>query len=139
MLLFKFPYGNNATDQRSGDGFSVDDVKSSCSFQGYTPFPDFELLDARIASVLNNIIQNPTSRKISPRSGRQIAYLIYDYFWVTGVNESVLDCADLLRLLFEMTIIRSSIQDGTKFYFPWNNSPPDDILASLYKFKNMRV
>ena len=37
---------------------SVDDLKSSCSLQGITPFPDFELLDARIASVLNKMIQN---------------------------------------------------------------------------------
>ena len=31
---------------------SVDDLKSSCFIQGIIPFPDFELLDARIASAL---------------------------------------------------------------------------------------
>ena len=35
---------------------SVDDLKSSRSIKG-TPGPDFELLDARIASALNKIIQ----------------------------------------------------------------------------------
>ena len=39
-------------------GNAVDDLKSSCSIQGITPFPDFELLDTRIASALNKIIPN---------------------------------------------------------------------------------
>ena len=37
---------------------SVDDLKSSCSIPGITHFVDFELLDARVASVLNKMIQN---------------------------------------------------------------------------------
>ena len=36
---------------------SVDDLKSSRSIQGYTHFPNFEMLDARIPSALNKIIQ----------------------------------------------------------------------------------
>ena len=35
----------------------VDDLESSCSIQGYH-FPDFEMLDAKIASAMNKIIQN---------------------------------------------------------------------------------
>ena len=41
---------------------SVDDLKSSRSITG-TPGPDFELLDARIASALNKIIQNTRFKK----------------------------------------------------------------------------
>ena len=44
-------------DQRSGDGYSVDDSKSSSSVRGIS-MPNFEVLDARIASVLNKIIHN---------------------------------------------------------------------------------
>ena len=66
---------------------SVDDVKSSHSVRG-THGPNFELLDARIASVLNKIIQNTRfKKKVSLEEmkaqkedrflrGRQIAYLI---------------------------------------------------------------
>ena len=36
---------------------SVDEFKSSRSIQGYH-FPDFEMLDAKIASALNKVIQN---------------------------------------------------------------------------------
>ena len=41
---------------------SVDELESLCSIQRITPFPDFEVLVARIASALNKIIQN-SSRK----------------------------------------------------------------------------
>ena len=45
--------------------------------------------------------------------GRQIAFVIYDYFRVTGANDTVLDYAGL----FSVTLHRNSIQDGTKFYY----------------------
>ena len=72
--------------------------------------PNFEVLDARIASALNKIIHNSHfKRRISveeqkaqkqdrfPR-GRQIAYLIYECFRVTGANDSVENYADLFTI-----------------------------------------
>ena len=41
---------------------SVDALKSSCSIRG-TQTPDFEVLDAKIASALNRIIQNTRFKK----------------------------------------------------------------------------
>ena len=44
---------------------SVDDLKSSCSVKGFH-MPNFEVLDARIASALNRIIHNSHfKRKVS--------------------------------------------------------------------------
>ena len=88
---------------------SVDDLKSSSSIQRITPFLDSVLLDARIASARNNNIQNSYfTKKISLEDQkaqktaipheRQIAHLIYDCFRVTGVNDSVLDCAALFSV-----------------------------------------
>ena len=69
---------------------SVDDLKSSRSIQGKTHFPNFQMLDARIASALNKIVYNSYfKKKVSLEEqkaqkedrflhGRQIAYLIYD-------------------------------------------------------------
>ena len=79
---------------------SVDDLKSSSSIRGIS-MPNFEVLDARIASALNIIIHNSHfKRRISLEEqeaqkqdrflrGRQIAYLIYEYFRVTGSHDSV--------------------------------------------------
>ena len=70
---------------------SVDDSMSSPSIRGIR-VPNFEVLDARIASALNRIIHNSHfKRRISLEEqlvqkqdrflrGRQIAYLIYEYF-----------------------------------------------------------
>ena len=73
--------------------------------------PNFEVLDARISSALNRIIQNTRFKKkglsrgtkSSKRGtvflrGRQIAYLIYEYFRVTGANDSVENYADLFTI-----------------------------------------
>ena len=106
---------------------SVDDLRSSSSMRGIS-MPNFEVLDARIASALNKIIHNSHfKRRISLEEqkvqkqdrflrGRQIAYLIYDYFRVTGIHDSVENYADLFTIVYEMTIFRNSIQSGTEFY-----------------------
>ena len=74
---------------------SVDDLMSSSSFRGIQ-MPNIEVLDVRIASALNRVIHNSHfKRRISLEEqkaqkqdrflrGRQIAYLIYEYFRVTG-------------------------------------------------------
>ena len=107
---------------------SVDDLKSSRSIRG-THGPDFEVLDARIASALNKVIQNSQfKRRVSLEEmkaqkedrflrGRQIAYLIYEYFRVTGANDSVETMPTYSLLVFELTIFRNSIQSGTEFYY----------------------
>ena len=89
---------------------SVDDLKSSCSIRG-TQTPDFEVLDAKIASALNKIIQKTRfKKKVSLEEmkaqkedrflrGRQIAYLISEYFRVTGANDSVENYADLFSIV----------------------------------------
>ena len=79
---------------------SVDELRSSSSTRGIS-MPNFEVLDARIASALNKIIHNSHfKRRISLEEqkaqkqdrflrGRQIAYLIYEQFRVTGTDNSV--------------------------------------------------
>ena len=106
----------------------VDELRSSSSIRGVSK-PNFEVHDARIASALNNIIHNSQfKRRISLEEqkaqkedrflrGRQIAYLIYDYFRVTGTHDSVENYTDLCSLLFfEMTIFWNSILSGTEYY-----------------------
>ena len=89
---------------------SVDDFKSSSSTRGIS-MPNFEVLDARIASALNKIIHNshfkrrisledkkPRNRTVSFAEDK-IACLIYEYFWVTGANDSVENFADLFTVV----------------------------------------
>ena len=89
---------------------SVDELRSSSSTRGIS-MPNFEVLDARIASALNKIIHNSHfKRKISLEEqkaqkedrflrGRQIAYLIYEQFRVTGTHDSVENYTDLFTFV----------------------------------------
>ena len=102
----------------------MDDLKPSRSIRG-TQGPNFEVLDAKIASALNRIIQNTGFKKNVSLGeqkaqkqdhffrGRQIAYLIYEYFQVTGANGSVENYADL----FTVVLRNDDIQEfDSKFY-----------------------
>ena len=104
---------------------SVDDLKSSSSKRGIS-MPNFEVLDARIASALNRIIHTTRfKRKVSLEvqkaqkqdrflRDRQIAYLIYEYFRVTAMILSRTMPTYSLSV-YEMMIFRNSIQNGTEF------------------------
>ena len=73
--------------------------------------PNFDVLDAKFASALNRIIHSSHfKRRISLEEqkaqkqdrflrGRQIAHLIYDYFRVTGANDSVENYPDLFTVV----------------------------------------
>ena len=108
---------------------SVDDQKSSRSIQGYTHFPNLEMLDARLASALNKIIQNSYfKKKVSLEEqkaqtedrflrGRQIAHMIYDYFRVTGaLMIQFLIMPPYSLSLFATMMFRNLIRYGMKFY-----------------------
>ena len=112
---------------------SVDELRSSSSTRGIS-MPNFEVFDARIASALNRIIHNShLKRRISLEEqkaqkqdrflrGRQIAYLIYEYFRVTGANDSVEKYADLFTIDIQEF---DSKCDGILLSI--TKIPPDDI------------
>ena len=87
------------------------------------------MLDAKIASVLNKIIQKSLfKKKVSLEEqkaqkedrflrARQIAFMIYDYFRVIGAHDTVLDYAVLFSVILRDDNVLNSIQDGIKFYY----------------------
>ena len=88
---------------------SVDDLRFSSSIRCIS-MPKFAVLDAKIASALNKITHNSHfKRTVSLEEqkaqkqdrflrGRQIAYLIHEYFRVTGAHDSVENYADLFTI-----------------------------------------
>ena len=109
--------------------------------------PNFEVLDAKIASALNKIIHNSYfKRRISLEEqkaqkqdrflrGRQIAYLIYEYFRVTGANDSVENYADLFTIGLRNDDIQEFDSKWDGISFSMTKIPPDDILEGLYKLR----
>ena len=126
---------------------SLEELKSSRSACGQN-FPTFEMLDAKIASALNKIIQDSQFKKeVSLEEqkaqrddrllrGRQIVFMIYDYFRVTGAHDTVLYHADL----FSVTLHDDNIQEfdsrWDEVILSMSKIPSDDILESLY---NLRI
>ena len=118
---------------------SVDELRSSSSTRGI-PMPDFEVLDARIASALNKIIHNShCKRRISLEEqkaqkqdrflrGRQIAYLIYDHFLVENY-------ADLFTISLRNDDIQEFDAKWDGILLSMTKIPPDDILEGLYKLR----
>ena len=125
---------------------SVEDLKSSCSVRGIR-MPDFEVLDAKIASALNRIIYRTCfKRKVSLEEqkaqkedrflrGRQIAHLIYEYFRVTGTNDSVENYADLFTIALRNDDIREFDSKWDGILLSMTKIPHDDILEGLYKLR----
>ena len=125
---------------------SVDDLKSSCSVRG-NQTPDFEVLDAKIASALNRIIHNTRfKKKISLEEqkaqkvdrflrGRQVAYLIHGHFQVTGANDSVENYADLFTITLRNDDIQEFDSKWDDILLSMTKIPSDDIFEGLYKLR----
>ena len=109
--------------------------------------PNFEVLDARIASVLNKIIHNSHfKRKISLEEQkaqkedrflrcRQIAYLVYDQFRVTGTDDSVENYTDLFTIVLQNDDIQEFDSKWDGILLSMTKIPHDDILEGLYKLR----
>ena len=125
---------------------SVDVLKSSSSIRG-TQTPDFEVLDAKIASALNRSIQNTRFQKkvileeMKAQKedrflrGRQIAYQIYEYFRVTGANDSVENYADLFTIVLRNDDIQEFNSKWDGILLSMTKIPSDDISEGLYKLR----
>ena len=130
---------------------SADDLESSRSIRG-TPGPNFELLDARNTSALNKIIQHTRfEKKVSLEEmkahkedrflrGRQIAHQIYDYFRVTGTNDSVENYAELFTVVLRNYDIQEFDSKWDEILLTMTQTNPTWWhLGKLVQIKNTRV
>ena len=87
---------------------SIDELMTSRSIAGRTDFPDYDMLDAMVASAVKKLLDKHVHFRRSASvgeqraqkydrflRGRQIAYLIYEHFRATGAYEAVQGLSDL--------------------------------------------
>ena len=129
---------------------SVDELRSSSSIRVIS-MPNFEVLDARIASALNKIIhkshfigrisleEQKAQKQDRFLRGRQIACLIYEYFRVTGIHDSVENYADLFTVVLRNDDIQEFDSKWDGILLSMTRIPPDDILEGFVQIKNTRV
>ena len=146
MYLFTISYGSNATDQRSGDGWisgwskiiafyqrnswaKLWGTRRKYCFSTEHNYPEYPLQEQGQSGGNESSERRPLPPK------RQIAYLIYEYFRVTGANDSVENYADL----FTIALRNDDVQE---FDLKWDENlrsmtqiPSDEISESLYKLR----
>ena len=99
---------------------SIDELMTSRSIVERTDSPDYDMLDATIASALKKLLDRHAHfrRRVSVEeqraqkydrffSGRQIAFLIYEHFRATGAYEAVEGLSDL----FNIRLQNDNVQD----------------------------
>ena len=122
---------------------SVDDLETSLSTQGYFHLPNFETLDARIASALNKIIQNSQfKKKVSleeQKAQKEDRFFHEDrsLTWSTATSGLL-----ALMIPYSITPIYLRSDDVQEFDTRWDETLlsmtkilPDDVLESLYKLR----
>ena len=99
--------------------------------------PNLEVLDARIASALNKIIHNSHfKRKVSleeQKAQKQDRFLRYEYFRVTGANDSVENYADLFTVGLRNDDVQEFDSKWDDILLSMTKIPQHDILEGLYK------
>ena len=127
---------------------SIDELMTSRSIVERSDFPDFDVLDAMIASALKKLLDKHVRfrRKVSVEEQRaqkddrfllerQIAHMTYWHFRATGAYEAVQGLSDL----FNIRLQNDDVQD---FDVRWDQSllsasetPTEMVLEGLYKSK----
>ena len=109
--------------------------------------PNFDVLDAKIASALNRIIHDTQfKRNVSLEEqeaqeedrflrGREIAYLICEYFQITGANDSVENYADIFTIVLRNDDIQEFDSKWDGILSSMTKIPSDDILEGLHKLR----
>ena len=101
------------------------------------------MVDAKIASALKKVILNSHFRKkVSVEEqkdrflrGRQIAFMIYEYFQVTSTHEAILDYSDLFGIALQGDDIQNSDLRWDEVSVSISHVPNDGILECLYKMR----
>ena len=147
MCLFTISYGSYAVHHRSGDGWVSGWSKNlrvlskelmvqtlSCStremLQHWTK--SYRIPASRKRSVWRNKKPQQEDRFLR---GRQIAYLIYEYFRVTGANDSVENYADPSTVALRDDNIQEFDTKWDEILSSMTQIPSDEIWESLYKLR----
>ena len=105
------------------------------------------MLDAKIVSALHKIIQNfhfkkkvgldkqKAQKEDRFLRGRHIAFMIYNYFLVTGAHDTVLHYADFFSITLRNDNVQEFDRRWDEILLSMTKIPSDDILESLHKLR----
>ena len=144
--LFAISYGSDVMHQRSGVGWFSGWIKLRHLSEEF----ECQILKYSMRGLLQHCTESsiiPNSRKRSVwrnkkvqkhnrfLRGRQIAYLIYEYFRVTGSHDSVENYADLFTIALRNDDIQEFDSKWDEILLSMTQIPSDEILEGLYKLR----
>ena len=124
----------------------IDDLMTSQSTQG-KDIPDFEMLDAKIASTLRKIISNSNfNRRVSVEEqrgqkhdrflrGRQVAYMNHHHFQATGACDAAQGLSDLFNICLHDDDLQDFDTRLDQVLLKTSEIPEENVLEGLYKMK----
>ena len=125
---------------------STDDLMTSQSTQG-KDFPDFEMLDAKIASALRKIISSSNfNKRVSVEEqrgqkhdrflrGTQIAYRIHDRCQAIGACDAAQGLSDLFNICFHDDGLQDFDTRLDQVLLTTSEIPEENVFEGLYKMK----
>ena len=126
---------------------SIDDLMTSRLITGRTDFLDYNLLDAKIASVMKKLITNMHFRQrvctdeqraqSEPRflRGRQIASMISEHFRVTRAYDAAQGPSDLFNVRLQNDDVQDFDVRWDQALLSTSETPTEMVLEDLYKSK----
>ena len=132
---------------RSKDDLMTSQSVEAQSVKGRRDSPDFEILDARIASALRKIIFNTSfKRRVSVEEqqaqrhnrflrGRQIAYMIYDHFQATEAFDAAQGPSDMTNICLHNDDVQDFDARLDHILLGTSELLHENVLDGLYKIK----
>ena len=126
---------------------SIDELMTSRSIVGRNDFPDYDMIDAKIASALKKLLTHVHFRKrVSVEEqraqkddrlsrGRQIAHMSYEHFRATGAYAAVQGLSDLFTTSFQNDDVQDVDVRWDQALSAVCDMLSDVILEGLYKSK----
>ena len=124
---------------------SINDLMTLQSIEGMY-IPDFDMLDAKIASALRKIISSISFRRRGSVEeqraqkynrflrGRQIAYMIYGLFQSTGAYDAAQGLSDLFNICLQ-DVVQDFDSRWDQILLGTSEMPPENVPEGLHRNK----
>ena len=126
----------------------IGELMTSRSVVGRTDFPDYDMLDAMIASALQKLLDKHVHfrRSVSVEEqraqkydrflrGRQIAFMIYEHFRATGAYDAAQGLSDLFNVRLQNDDVQNFNTRWAQALLSASEVPTEMVLEGLYMSK----
>ena len=126
---------------------SIGELMTSRSIVGRKDFPDYDMLDTKIAPALKKLITNMHfRRRVSTEElraqnetrflrGRQIAFMIYEHFRATGAYDAAQGLSDLFNVRLQNDDVQNFDTRWAQALLSASEVPSEMVLEGLYMSK----